>query len=319
MRAVLRRPEIASAVLLVVAFIVASATNKTFLDVGYLLDTTSLHAETALMALGMTLVIISGNIDLSPAANLALTACIVARLSAHGLSPVLLVVAAIVIGGGLGAINGALVAYGKLPSFLVTLATLALYRGGAQALTGPESVKMPNALTGADQLLIAHLPFPLVVVIVFECIVGVFLHRTIFGRWIYTVGLNEGAARFSAVPVARVKFWCFTLLGALAGLSALLMVSRLGVARYDLASGQELDVITAVLLGGASLSGGRGGVVGTMLAVALVAVVRTGMGLKDVEADYQLAVIGALLVGAALATGGLEKLAAWARPARGTT
>jgi rhamnose transport system permease protein len=210
------------------------------------------------------------------------------------------------------------VAYGKLPSFLVTLATLALYRGGAQALTGPESIKVPNALTGSDQLLIAHLPFPLVVVIVFACITGIVLHRSIFGRWIFAVGLNEGAARFSAVPVAAVKFWCFTLLGAFSGLSAILILSRLGVARYDHAGGQELDVITAVLLGGASLSGGRGSVIGTMLAVALVAVVRTGMGLRDVTTETQLVVIGTMLVGAALATGGLEKLATWTRPARGT-
>ena len=302
--------------LLIVAFTIAARANHAFLDFAYLLDTTSLHAETALMALGMTLVIISGNIDLSPASNLALTACIVAKLAAGGLSAGLTILAAIVIGGLLGAVNGALVAYGRLPSFLVTLATLALYRGGAQALTGPASVKVPNALTGADQLLIGRIPFPLIVVLVVAIVIGVLLHRTIFGRWTYAVGMNESAARFSAVPVAAVKFWCFTLLGALSGLSAVLLLSRLQVARYDHAHGQELDVITAVLLGGASLAGGRGTVVGTMLAVALVAVVRTGMGLAEVPTDYQLAVIGALLVGAALATGGLEKLAGWTRLAR---
>lgn len=316
MRTLLKRPELAPFVLLIVAFVIAARGSHSFLDVSYLLDTTSLHAETALMALGMTLVIVSGNIDLSPASNLALTACIVAKLALAGLPPALVVVAAVVVGGVLGAVNGALVAYGRLPSFLVTLATLALYRGGAQALTGPASIKLPDKLYGADQLLILKVPLPFVVVLVFAVVVAVLLHRTILGRWIYAIGLNEGAARFSAVPTAAVKFWCFTALGMLSGLSAMLLLSRLGVARYDHARGQELDVITAVLLGGASLAGGRGTVLGTLLAVALVAVVRAGMGLADVEADYQLAVIGALLVGAALATGGLEKLSSWTRMAR---
>lgn len=316
MRALLRRPEVAPLVLLVVAFFLAARTSHSFLDVGYLLDASTLHAETALMALGMTLVIVSGNIDLSPAANLALTACLAAKLGAGGLSPALTIVAAILIGSLLGSINGALVAYGKLPSFLVTLATLALFRGGAQALTGPASVKVADKLTGADELLILHVPLPTVIALVMAVIIGIVLHRTIFGRWIYATGLNESAARFSAVPVAATKFWCFTLLGALSGLSAILMNSRLTVARYDHANGQELDVITAVLLGGASLAGGKGTVVGTMLAVALVAVVREGMGLSDVQTETQLAVIGALLVGAALATGGLEKLSTWVRPAQ---
>jgi rhamnose transport system permease protein len=307
---------LAPLVLLIVAFILASRANHSFLDIAYLLDTTSLYAEIALMALGMTLVIVTGNIDLSPASNLALTACVVAKLAAGGLSPLLTVFTAVIIGGSLGALNGALVAYGRLPSFLVTLATLALYRGGAQALTGPESIKMPNPLTGADHLLIARVPLPFVVVLLTSWLIGILLHRTIFGRWTYAVGMNERAAKFSAVPVPAVKFWCFTLLGALSGVSAIFLLSRLGVARYDHARGQELDIITAVLLGGASLAGGKGTVVGTMLAVALVAVVRAGMGLADVPTDYQLAVIGALLVGAALATGGLEKLAAWTRLAR---
>jgi len=312
----LRRPEVAPLVLLILAFFIAAKTSPSFLDASYLLETATLNTETLLMALGMTLVIVSGNIDLSPASNLALTACIVAKLAAYGLPPALVVASAVVVGAALGAVNGALVAYGRLPSFLVTLATLALYRGGAQALTGPESVKLPNVLYGSDQLLIAKIPMPVVVGLAFVAIVAVVLHRTIFGRWIYAVGLNEGAARFSAVPVAAVKFWCFTLLGALSGLAAMLLLSRLGVARYDHAEGQELDVITAVLLGGASLAGGRGTAVGTMLAVALVGVVRAGMGLQNVEAEKQLAVLGALLVGAALATGGLERLASWTRLAR---
>jgi len=316
MRSLLRRPELAPLVLLVVAFILAARASHSFLDLSYLLDTTTLHAETALMALGMTLVIISGNIDLSPASNLALTACIVAKLNAAGLHPILTVLAAVSIGGALGAVNGVLVAYGKLPSFLVTLGTLALYRGAAQALTGSAPVTIPNPLTGADKLLILGVPFPFVVVLAIATLAGLLLHRTIFGRWTYAVGMNEGAARFSAVPASAVKFWCFTLLGCLSGLSAILLLSRLGVARYDLAQGQELDVITAVLLGGASLTGGKGTVVGTMLAVALVAVVRAGMGLRDWPAEHQLALIGALLVGAALATGGLEKLAAWTRVVR---
>ena len=323
MRKWLARPEFAPAVLTLLALILGGVTNRSFFDLRYLLDTGTLYAEIALMALGMTLVIVSGNIDLSPASNLAFVACLVARVAGPHTPAAAAVAEAVAAGAVLGATNGILVAYGRLPSFLVTLGTLALFRGGAQALVHSDSAASPPALGHLDQIRIVIGPFgipvPLLVVLTCAIAIGLLLHTGIFGKWVYVTGLNEEAAKYSAVPTKAVKFWCFTILGALAGLGAVLMTSRLGVARYDLAQGQELDVITATVLGGSSIAGGRGTIIGTMLAVALIAVARTGMGLSNVSAEYQLAVIGALLIVAVMASGGLERLSRWTRLNRITT
>lgn len=296
MNRLLRWPELVTAVLIVLAFIAGAMESHSFLDPIYLLDRTKLFAETGLMVIGMTFVIVCGQIDLSVAANLGLTACLAAKLAQVAPAP-LVVLAGILIGGLLGAFNGALVAYAKLPSFLVTLGTLAFYRGAAQALVGSESVPMPAGMKGVGE---AYLPYPvpisLIVVLAVGLGLGLVLHRSMVGRWLYATGSNEQAAHYSAVPAARVKFWVFVLSGLLAGVGAILMDSRLGVARFDHARGFELDVITATVLGGASIYGGKGSMLGAILAFFLIFLVRTGLGLANVSADYQLAVVGTLLI-----------------------
>jgi rhamnose transport system permease protein len=125
---------------------------------------------------------------------------------------------------------------------------------------------------------------------------AVVLHRTPFGRWVYAIGTNEEAARYSGVPVGRVVMLLFVWTGVLAGLGSMVMVSRLSVARYDMATGLELDAITAVVLGGTDIFGGRGSIVGTVAALALMGVLREAMGLANMQAESRLLVIGALLV-----------------------
>lgn len=311
MKRLLHWPELVTAVLIVLAFVVGAMESHSFLDPIYLLDRTKLFAETGLMVIGMTFVIVCGEIDLSVAANLGLTACLAGKLAQVAPAPVV-ILAGILIGGLLGAFNGVLVAYAKLPSFLVTLGTLAFFRGAAQALVGSESVSLPAGMKGVGE---AYLPYPipisLVIVLVVGLGLGIVLHRSMMGRWIYATGANEQAAHYSAVPAAQVKFWVFVLSGLLAGIGAILMDSRLGVARFDHARGFELDVITATVLGGASIYGGKGSMLGAILAFFLIFLVRTGLGLANVSADYQLAVVGTLLIVAV----GLNTLAQRARPA----
>ncbi|HVT10920.1 MAG TPA: ABC transporter permease [Fimbriimonadaceae bacterium] len=296
MKRLTRHPELVTVALIVLAFVAGAMESHSFLDPIYLLDRTKLFAETGLMVIGMTFVIVCGQIDLSVAANLGLTACLVAKLALVAPPPVV-VLAGVLIGGLLGAFNGVLIAYANLPSFLVTLGTLAFYRGAAQALVGSESVALPAGMKGIGD---AYLPYPapisLVIVLVVGVGLGIVLHRSMFGRWVYATGANEQAANYSAVPAARVKFWVFVLSGVLAGIGAVLMDSRLGVARYDHAKGFELDVITATVLGGASIYGGKGSMLGAILAFFLIFLVRTGMGLANVSAEYQLAVVGTLLI-----------------------
>lgn len=304
----MRRPEVVPAMLLVATFAAAAVWNPAFLDGAYLLGATSLYAELALLTLGVTYVIVSGNIDLSIASNLALCACVVAKLSAAGVPILLAALVGVACGAALGALNGLLVAYGRLPSFLVTLGTLALYRGAAQALMGSASLPLPEQFVGADRTTLAWVPLPLLIVVFFALDAGLVLHRTIFGRWVFATGTNEQAAWFAGVPTKKVKLAVFTIAGTLAGVGALLIDSRLGVARFDHARGMELDAITAAVLGGVGIFGGRGTVVGTMLALLLVAVVRTALGLANVGAETQLTIIGLLLVTSVAASDGLDRL-----------
>lgn len=298
MRRAFSRPEFIPFLLTILAFGAGSLVSPYFLDLRYLLDSSSLYVEGGILALGMTFVIATGQIDLSVASNMALVACLTAKLIALGVPIGLVAPVAILAGAALGAINGALVAYGRLPSFLVTLGTLALYRGAAQAWMGSTSVPLPANFTGIDRQYVPFIwiPLPLVIFLALSVIASLVLRKAIFGRWALATGVNSVAAKFSGVPIQRVWMFVFMLTGALAGLAAILINSRLGVARFDHARGLELDIITVTVLGGTSIYGGRATIVGTVLALFLVALVRTGMGLANFSSESQLTVIGGLLI-----------------------
>jgi rhamnose transport system permease protein len=296
MKRIFAHREIVPAILVIVAFIAGVIESPYFLDFRYLLDSSTLYIETGLLALGMTLVIVTGQIDLSVASTMALVACATAKMLQGHASPWIALPTGLILGTALGAINGVLVACLRLPSFLVTLATMAVYRGVAQVMLGSSSITIPARLTGIGFVKELGLPVPLLGLAVVAVGVGLVLHRTVLGRWIFTVGTNEKAADYSGVPTANVKIFVFALSGFMAGLAALLINSRLGVARFDDARGLELDVVTVVVLGGTSISGGNGSILGSMLALVLIGLIRTGMGLANVTAEYQLAAVGTLLV-----------------------
>lgn len=286
------------AVLAVLVFIHGATTSPYFLDFRYLLDRSSLYVETGLLALAMTLVIVCGHIDLSVAATLALVACVTARLMEANVPWAVAIPAGIALGAALGWVNGVLIAKFKLPSFMVTLGTMAAYRGAAQAMVGSGSAKVPPSLIGIDMITIpgTPVPAPLVLLALFAIGVGILLHRTTFGRRIEAVGTNERASFYAGLPTARVTISVFALAGGLAGVAGMLMSSRLGVSRYDHGAGLEVDAITAVVLGGADIAGGSGTIAGTMLALLLLGLLRTDLGIANVTAEYQLAAVGALLV-----------------------
>ena len=298
MKKLLSRPELIPAVLFLLTFVVAAIKNRYFLDFAYLLDTTSLFAEGALLVIGMTYVIICGQIDLSVGSMVALIACVFAKVVSAGCPVPFAIIVAIAAGLSFGAINGILVAYVRLPSFLVTLSTMALYRGAAQAMLASKSEPVAKSFIGIDHQVVAgvHIPLPLAIVIVFVTIFGLLLHRTNIGKRVFAVGTNEVASLYSGVRTARTKMMVFMLSGGLAAIAALLIDSRLGVARFDHAKGLELDVITATVLGGVSITGGKGTLGGAMIAFALVGIVRTALGLANANAEIQLTILGALLI-----------------------
>ncbi|NOZ73273.1 MAG: ABC transporter permease [Chloroflexi bacterium] len=323
LRGYLAHPELVTVALIFLAFIAGSALSPYFLDAAFLFNYTSLYIEVGIMAIGMTFIIISGNIDLSVASMLALVACVAGVLYFDLSVPLVITIGlSLALGTLLGAINGVLVTRLKLPALAVTLATLALYRGAAQVLMGDDSrpklawsrdVVFPEWFTGIHRVYITGtpIPVPLVIFLLLAIILGIVLHKTTFGRWVYAIGSNELAAHYSGIPTERLKIALFALSGLLSGLAGIIMVSRLSTARYDHARGWELDVITAVVLGGTDIFGGRGTMFGTVAAYLLIIILRTGMGVANIKADSQLAVIGSLLIIAILVsnlTGRLRRL-----------
>lgn len=305
--------------LFLMAVLVGPLLSPYFADARFLLESSTLYTELGLLALGLTLVIATGNIDLSPASNLALCGCICAKLCAAHWGAPAAAIASMAVGGAMGFFNGALVAYARMPSVLVTLATLALYRGIAQALMGANSVAIPESLAGMDRIFLGKTAVPAELMLFLLSALGlsVMLRKTVFGRRILAVGSNARASELSAVPVQHVTIGVFTFLGVLAGLGGVLIISRLGVARFDHARGLELGAITAVVLGGTSIAGGRGSVFGTVMSVFLMAAVQTGMGLANVKVEIQMMVIGFVLI-AALTFSGTKSTLKALIPSAGT-
>ena len=296
-------PESVAVLLLALAFGISAAREQRFLDAAYLFDRSTLVMETGLLALALTFVIVAGHIDLSCTAILALVAAIATTLHHRAGLPIGLVAAlSPVLGGLLGWVNGLLVSRAKLPSLVVTLATMALFRGAAQILLGDHSLAIPPSVQGIEKLAIPRTYFhvPLLLFTVAAVGFGLVLHRSVFGRWTTAIGTSPEAARHAGIPVGKMLERLFVLSGTTAGVAAVLLVSRLGVARFDHARGLELDAITAVVLGGTSIFGGRGTIFGTVTALCLISVVQTGMGVAGVKTEMQIAAIGALLLGAVL-------------------
>ena len=296
------RPETMTFLLLVLGIFAGSQLSPFFLDISYILRSFTLYSELAIVALILTMVIIAGEIDLSPAANMALSACLFAWAQASGVP--LPIAVAIGLGAGLamGALNGWMVIVLQLPSIIVTIGTLTLYRGLAQVLAGDKSIRVPEWFIGVDKIMLAGIPLPVVLFVVLAIVLAVVLGGTIFGRQIYQVGTNEVAARHAGIRSARIKFSLFLLIGLIASIAGIMTASRLGSVRYDLALGGELQMVLMAMLGGTYIFGGRGTILGTFLAAWLLVIVSTGMIVANVLPAVQLVVLGSLLIVAIIAT-----------------
>jgi rhamnose transport system permease protein len=282
--------------LIVITLLVGWRISPNFLDAQYLMESATLFAETGLIALAMTFVITSGHIDLSVGSMTVLTACLTAKLLSSGAPIPVAIGAGIVIGGSLGALNAALIHWLKASSFLVTVGTMALYRGLAHGIMGANSEQIPESMVGIDTVTFAGLTVPLWIVI-FTLIGGaLIIGRTVYGRNITCFGSNPRAAEYAGLPIKKLTTSVFLMSGIVCGIASLLMVSRYGLARHDFAKGLELDAITMVVVGGTSIRGGEPNIFGAFLAFVLIAMLRTVMGIANVSSEFQLTAIGALLV-----------------------
>ncbi len=255
--------------------------------------------EVAIMAVPMTLVIIAGEIDLSVESTAGLACAVLGFLWAAGV-PIWIAVALVLVLGALGGLmNGTLIARFGLPSLVVTLGTLALFRGLAQVVLGPRGVSnFPPEFTtlGFGYVPGTLIPWPFVIFLSLALVLGIVLHRTWIGRQVYAIGKNAEAAGFSGVRVRRIRTSLFVLSGLVAALAGVILTSRLSSARADAGTGMTLTVVTVVLLGGVNIFGGRGTIPGVVLAVLVVAVMQNALRLASVSVEVQSIALGLLLI-----------------------
>lgn len=296
------RPETMTLVLLIIGIFAGSLLSPFFLDISYILRSFTLSAEFAMVALILTLVIIAGEIDLSPAANMALSACLFAWAQDAGVPMPIAIGIGLLSGLVMGAFNAFMIIRLQLPSIIVTIGTLTLYRGLAQIIAGDKSIRVPEWFIGVDKVIIAGIPLTVLIFIGLAILLGILLSGTIFGRQIYQIGTNEVAARHAGIRTARIKFMLFLAVGLLSSVAGLLTASRLGSVRYDLGLGGELQMVLMAMLGGTYIFGGRGTILGTFLAAWLLVIVSTGMIVANVLPAVQLVVLGALLIVSIVAT-----------------
>ena len=282
---------------LIVLMIVMSLLSPLFFTVGNLLNTSRFFVEVGLMALGMTLIIITGGIDLSVGSNLALVSVAVGFSYAAGLPLPLAIVFGLVVGLAAGLFNGLFITLLDLHPLVVTLGTFALFQGLAYGLSKAQAVSdFPGWFAYFGQAYFGPVPGQLFIFIVAVVVVWVILSRTSFGRYVYAIGNNEEAAHFSGVPVRKVKLALYSGIGLLVGMAAVIYTSRVYTARGDSGLGLELDVISAVVLGGASIYGGSGTIGGTVLGVLIIATLRNGLILAGVPSTWQVFILGVLLL-----------------------
>jgi rhamnose transport system permease protein len=269
-----------------------------YLGVGNIVNLFQLSIEKIIVALMMTLIIINGEIDLSVASVMGLSACVMAWLFNLGAPFPLALLAALVSGAVAGLMNGFWVAYVGLPSLAVTLAGLIGYRGVARILVEDRAIGgYPQWFDGlGQQALLGPLTLSIIVFLALFAIIAIVLHRSALGRLVYVMGNSLEAARYSGVRVKRVKLVLFVASGVVAALAGLLYAARLGSVRGDMAQGFELDIITIVLLGGVSIFGGSGNLLGVGLSIFVILNLRNGMGLANITGNTQTSVIGALLI-----------------------
>jgi rhamnose transport system permease protein len=302
--------ELLLGVILIATTIYNATQSDVYLDVDNFVNLFRLSIEKVIIAVIMTFVIINGEIDLSVASVMALSACTLAATYDAGVPFGLAIVIALLAAATAGFLQGAVIARTRISSLIVTLAGLIGFRGVARILLEDRSIgNFPGWFEniGRDDFL-GPMPFALVLAIVMFVVGGIVLHRSAFGRRVYVIGDNSEVARFSGISVERMKVILFTSSGLIAGVAGVLFAARLGSVRANIGEGFELDIITMVLLGGVSIFGGSGSMAGVALAVCIVLNLRNGLGLANVEANTQTGVIGALLIVSVLVQNLLDRL-----------
>jgi len=288
-------------VLVIAIFSLLMQTPERFLSPNNLRVVLSQTVIVAVGAIGMTLIIISGGIDLSVGSTIALSGVITALGINSGLPPVAALVAGILVGGVVGAVNGLVITKLKVVPFIATLGMLGIGRGTAKWVAGQQTVNMPDTWINELLVMFPNPPWLLVapgvwITVILALLAALILRNTVFGRRVFALGSNEAAARACGIATDRLKVWIYGLAGLLFGLAGVMQMSRLRQGDPTVAAGSELDIIAAVVIGGGSLSGGEGSILGSMIGALIMAFLRNGCQQIGWPNYVQEIIIGAIFV-----------------------
>lgn len=273
--------------------------NPVFVSSQNLLNILDQVSIIGIIALGMTLVILTGGIDLSVGSIVAFTGFILAKSLVSGFGLPVSILLCLVTGLGLGSINGLFVSYGKLPSFIVTLGLMSAARGATLYLAEGRSISgLPDGLNGLASSSLLRIPLPALMFVLFSILLAVFTKFTYWGKFIYAVGGNERAAWLSGIRIQRYKMFVYVITGFLCAVSSLVLVGKLNSAQSQAGNMYELNAIAAVVIGGTSLSGGKGSISGTVFGVLVLGVLQNGFSILNVSTYYQLLLLGVIIIAA---------------------
>lgn len=296
--------ELTTVIALIILMAVITIINSNFLTANNLLNLLLQVTSNALIAFGMTFVILTGGIDLSVGSILALSSALTAGLLGSGMPVTLTILISLILGCILGMMNGLLISYGKLAPFIVTLATMTIFRGATLVYTNGNPITKGLSDTFLFQFLgqgyIVGIPFPVIIMFIVFIVLYVLLHKTAFGKSVYAIGGNEKAAYISGVKLNKVKIIIYSISGIMASISGLIITSRLSSAQPTAGASYEMDAIAAVVLGGTSLSGGKGRILGTLIGALIIGVLNNGLNIIGVSAFWQQVVKGVVILIAVL-------------------
>ena len=296
--------ELTTVIALIILMAVITIINSNFLTANNLLNLLLQVTSNALIAFGMTFVILTGGIDLSVGSILALSSALTAGLLGSGMPVTLAILISLILGCILGMMNGLLISYGKLAPFIVTLATMTIFRGATLVYTNGNPITKGLSDTFLFQFLgqgyIVGIPFPVIIMFIVFIVLYVLLHKTAFGKSVYAIGGNEKAAYISGVKLNKVKIIIYSISGMMASISGLIITSRLSSAQPTAGASYEMDSIAAVVLGGTSLSGGKGRILGTLIGALIIGVLNNGLNIIGVSAFWQQVVKGVVILIAVL-------------------
>ena len=296
--------ELTTVIALIILMAIITIINSNFLTANNLLNLLLQVTSNALIAFGMTFVILTGGIDLSVGSILALSSALTTGLLGSGMPVTLAILISLILGCILGMMNGLLISYGKLAPFIVTLATMTIFRGATLVYTNGNPITKGLSDTFLFQFLgqgyIVGIPFPVIIMFIVFIVLYVLLHKTAFGKSVYAIGGNEKAAYISGVKLNKVKIIIYSISGIMASISGLIITSRLSSAQPTAGASYEMDAIAAVVLGGTSLSGGKGRILGTLIGALIIGVLNNGLNIIGVSAFWQQVVKGVVILIAVL-------------------